>query len=549
MTATATPLEQSEEGRAFLQRRAARFGLFAAGFGWFFLVYRTVEALLLGHYWEFSHPSYPLHFLAGSFPFVLWLGCRGGPLCARRIRRLEAVAVIGAAATYAAMGWFSPLIARPDFLVLLAVTYGLMARAIYVPSSAWRTLVLSAASAVAPLIMTYDGMLAIELDKWAPLVPVDATAMSERAIARSVTAFNAGWWLCAIVICTAAPKVIYGLREEVRDARRLGQYTLEEKLGEGGMGIVYRARHAMLRRPTAVKLLPQDKTGERSLKRFEREVQLTALLSHPNTVTIYDYGRTPDGVFYYVMELLAGADLAEVVAAAGPQPPARVVRVLTQVSGALAEAHGVDLIHRDIKPHNIMLVEQGGVADVAKVLDFGLVKELHRDQGASLTHADTLTGTPQYMPPESITDPESVDGRSDLYALGAVGYYLLTGTHVFTGKSVVEVCGHHLHSQPVPPSERLGSPLPAGLEALLLQCLAKSPAERPASAAELAARLGACADVGTWTEGDARAWWEAHGAVLAARRRRPPDVAVAGTIEVDLRDRETIARTRPSLRT
>ena len=192
------------------------------------------------------------------------------------------------------------------------------------------------------------------------------------------------WWLLYVVLATAATAVIYGLQCQIKDITELGQYTLEEKLGEGGMGIVYRASHAMLRRPTAIKLLSPEKTGDESLKRFEREVQQTAKLTHPNTITVYDYGRTPDGVFYYAMEYLDGATLAEIVSAVGPQGPARTLHLVEQAAGALHEAHSAGLIHRDIKPGNIMACTRGGILDVAKVLDFGLVREL--EAAVSYTH-------------------------------------------------------------------------------------------------------------------------------------------------------------------
>jgi putative 4-hydroxybenzoate polyprenyltransferase len=308
------------------------------------------------------------------------------------------------------------------------------------------------------------------------------------------------------------------LREEVREARQLGQYSLLSKLGEGGMGVVYRARHALMRRPTAVKLLPPGRSRKEDLQRFEREVRLTARLSHPNTVTIYDFGRTPEGVFYYAMELLEGGTLEDIVAVGGPLTPARVAKILVAITGALSEAHGIGLIHRDIKPANIMLCEQGGEHDVAKILDFGLVKELG-DVGAALSQDSHITGTPYYMAPEAILDPQHLDARADLYALGAVGYFLLTARTVFEGRSSIEVLSHHLHSKPVPPSQRLGAPVPADLEAVILQCLAKTPDGRPSSAAVLRKQLAACADLGGWDLEDARAWWDRHAAQVQARRR------------------------------
>src|SRR5690606_31795371 len=215
-------------------------------------------------------------------------------------------------------------------------------------------------------------------------------------------------------------------------------------------------RHALLRRPTAVKLLPPDKAGGAAIARFEREVQLTASLVHPNTVTIFDYGHTPDGVFYYAMEYLDGGDLETVVAVGGPMPPARAAHVLAQIAAGLAEAHEIGLIHRDVKPANVFLVGKEGVADLAKLLDFGLVRELESGATSGLTRTDTVMGTPLYLSPEAITSPAAVDARSDLYALGAVGYFLLTGEHVFSGRTVVEICSHHLHTEPEPPSSRAG---------------------------------------------------------------------------------------------
>ena len=314
----------------------------------------------------------------------------------------------------------------------------------------------------------------------------------------------------------------------------LGQYTLVEKLGEGGMGIVYRAEHAMLRRPSALKVLPVDKAGKKTITRFEKEVQTTALLTHPNTVTIFDFGRTRDGMFYYAMEYLDGATLADIVDVDGPQPPARVVWILSQAAAALSEAHALNLVHRDIKPTNIMLLERDGHADVAKVLDFGLVKELERIQTDSVTRAGAIAGTPQYLSPEAITAPGTVDARADIYALGAVGYFLLTGLHVFDGATVIEVCSAHLHDEPVPPSERIGSAVPEQLEALILSCLAKDPDERPQSADELRVALDSCNDVGEWTEADARAWWARCGSDIH-KRRDTHTVPLSGvTMQVDL---------------
>jgi serine/threonine-protein kinase len=288
------------------------------------------------------------------------------------------------------------------------------------------------------------------------------------------------------------------------------------------MGAVYRASHALLRRATAVKLLPPEKAGARNLARFEREVQLTAMLTHPNTVNIFDYGRTPQGVFYYAMEDLDGINLEELVIAYGPLEPARVIHILEQVCGSLSEAHAIGLVHRDIKPANIILCERGGIADTAKVVDFGLVKDIGAPQngGSGLSQINTLLGTPLYMAPETITAPDRIDARSDLYALGAVAYFLLTGEPPFVGASVLEVCAKHLHETPLAPSLRLGRPLPPDLEAIVLACLAKKPEARPESAAVLGEALLAC-DLPRWSAAQARAWWDQEGAHARSIRPKP----------------------------
>jgi serine/threonine protein kinase len=293
-------------------------------------------------------------------------------------------------------------------------------------------------------------------------------------------------------------------------SQKLGQYRLEEKLGSGGMGVVYKGVHAILRRPTAIKLLHVEKVNDSSIERFEREVQITCQLNNPNTVAIYDYGRTEEGLFYYAMEYLDGIDLQNLVEKYGPQSEARVIHILEQICGSLYEAHSLGLVHRDIKPANIMLNRRGGEPDVVKVLDFGLVKALDDDKQANLTAANSMTGTPLYMSPESIQTPNSVDGRSDLYAVGAVGYFLLTGHPVFETNSIVELCQQHVSAVPIPPTERLGAPVSKELEAVLLACLEKSRAKRPQTARDLASMLAKCPTANRWSVDEADAWWGRH---------------------------------------
>lgn len=305
------------------------------------------------------------------------------------------------------------------------------------------------------------------------------------------------------------------VRRTTLTARRLGQYVLIQEIGRGADGMVYRARHALLRRPVAVKLLSPEMTNETNAARFEHEVQMTSQLTHPNTVAIYDYGRTPEGLFYYAMEYLSGIDLHRLVKEFGPQPEGRIIHILRQVCGSLAEAHRIGLIHRDIKPANIVLTRRGGLCDVAKVLDFGVVKTVrldHRDGPG----AEVIVGTPHFMPPEAIEKPLTVDSRSDLYSVGAVGYWLLTGCTLFEDVTVESLLKRQVHSPPPPPSERLRRHVSADLEQLIMQCLAKSPDRRPLTAEALDAALAACEAAVTWSSAHAAQWWAANLRTLEA---------------------------------
>ncbi|MBL9122063.1 MAG: serine/threonine protein kinase [Planctomycetaceae bacterium] len=333
------------------------------------------------------------------------------------------------------------------------------------------------------------------------------------------------WGLFSLLALSALAIFIFTLilarmqraaRRAALDLKRLGQYSLDEKIGAGGMGVVYKGHHAMLRRPTAIKLLDVDKVTDAAVARFEREVQLTCQLTHPNTIAIYDYGRTDEGVFYYAMEYLDGLSLEKLVEVDGPQPEGRVIQILAQICGSLAEAHALGLIHRDIKPANVLLNQRGGMFDVVKVLDFGLVKAIDGSQQAQLTATDSMAGTPLYMAPEAIQSPQEVGPAADLYAVGSVGYFLLTGTPPFRGESMVEICRRQVSDAPEPPSRRLGRPVAPDLEAILLQCLAKSPAERPASAQVLAEALLGCGSAGSWTIQLAEDWWRRHGPIAPA---------------------------------
>jgi serine/threonine protein kinase len=382
----------------------------------------------------------------------------------------------------------------------------------------------------------YRGVPVVGAWKWLPEAEIGVTTEIDYSEAfRPLTILRWTFWgLFALLAASAVAIFVFTIiaarwRREAQkaaiEAQQIGQYTLEQKLGSGGMGVVYKGHHSMLRRPTAIKMLDVDKVNEASMERFEREVQITSQLNSPNTVAIYDYGRTPEGVFYYAMEFLDGIDLQMLVERYGPQPVPRVIHILQQICNSLYEAHSLGLVHRDIKPANIMLNRRGGEPDVVKVLDFGLVKALDDEKNASKTDQRGLTGTPLYMSPESIQMPSSVDARSDLYAVGAVGYFLLTGGPVFEADSVIDLCQKHVAASPMPPSQRIATPIPAELESALLACLEKSRAKRPQTARDLAMLISRCAEALQWSIEDADAWWGRHergqASVAAAAPKTP----------------------------
>jgi serine/threonine protein kinase len=309
------------------------------------------------------------------------------------------------------------------------------------------------------------------------------------------------------------PEPIAAPTARLGKGRRLGQYELEEPIGEGGMAQVFRARHVMLDRPTAVKIVKSEQATAEVLTRFESEVQLASRLTHPNTIEIYDYGRTPDGIFYCAMELVSGFTLAQLLALEGPLPPARAIHLLRQVCGSLREAHGLGLVHRDIKPQNIMVCQRAGDADVVKVLDFGLVKSI--DAADRVADTAALAGTPLYMAPERLLDPLTTDTRSDIYSLGAVAFKLLTAKDVFPGGGAADILDHVLHTPPAHPAQVAAMEIPAELDRLIVACLAKELDDRPASIEEVLKVLDGLAVVDPWSQADALGWWQANSARLA----------------------------------
>jgi CHASE1-domain containing sensor protein len=327
-------------------------------------------------------------------------------------------------------------------------------------------------------------------------------------------------------------------RKRAELARHLGQYRLTEPIGAGGVGVVYRAQHALLRRPTAVKLILPERLDPARLARFEREVQLTSQLTHPNTIAIYDYGHTPDGIFFYAMELVDGITFDELIHHDGAQATARTVHLMRQLAAALSEAHAAQLIHRDLKPANAMLARRGGMRDFVKVLDFGLAKELGVPLSAQnveisqrissgainarlgVTRDGGFFGTPGFAAPEAIIgDP--VDARADIYSLGAVWYALLTGAPPYQADSAVAICALQVAGPPPAPSTKVPA-IPPEVDALVLRCMARDPAARPPTASTLVTAIDQL-PVPPWTAAMAEAWWRGVGpevtaAAMAARR-------------------------------
>ena len=396
--------------------------------------------------------------------------------------------------------WLPPPISpRISWLCLLIVTYPAI-----VPTSPERTLAIS--------------LLAASME------PVALGITHLRGTTFPHSALYLAWdflpTYLAALISVVPSKVIRGLGQQVKRARELGSYRLEEVLGKGGMGEVYRASHQMLARPAAVKLIRSEvlvksdpEHARVMVERFRREAQASASLRSPHTINLYDFGVASDGTFFLVMEMLEGLDLETLVARFGPQPADRTVHLINQACESLEEAHTRGLIHRDIKPSNIFACRMGLAVDFVKVLDFGLVKALGEGekQDVMLTAPNATAGTPAYMAPEMVLGTTRVDHRADIYALGCVAYWLLTGRLVFEAPNAMQVMIQHANAVPLAPSVRVELPIPPAIDAVVLSCLAKNPDDRPRSARELATRLGAAiGEPGGWSQEEALRWWERH---------------------------------------
>lgn len=404
---------------------------------------------------------------------------------------------------------------RPELAALLTITLVLVGRAATVPSSARRTLAIGLLALVPLLVI-------------APLLfPANylTAGIPHRRLVR-VTVF--GFGMAALAITTVTSHLTYKLRRSVRAAMKLGPYEIVRKLGEGGMGTVYEAQHALLRRRTALKLIKSSE-GDLSTEarfdreaRFEREARLTSELSHPNTVALYDYGQTVDGLEYYAMELVDGLTLHDLVRRDGPLPAGRALGLLRQIAASLSEAHRKGLIHRDIKPSNVMVCHRDENPDCVKVLDFGLATRLRAAGDPGSRYAETRVGTPEFMAPESVYDTDLVGTATDVYAVGALGYFLITGEAPFQGPDVREIARAHLGEPPLPPSLRTSSHVPTDLEDVLMACLEKEPARRHADGRALLRALEACASDPSWSLEEADLWWRAWSAGAATPHRALP---------------------------
>jgi serine/threonine-protein kinase len=528
--ATPRPEESRRSSRVpeeLLSEQIQRLAVFAAVAGslWTFALFMDIAVLPAANgtgAWNWR--TIPVEIAACLISMVVWIVVTRSPLSLRAKRNvglafmlLNAVGI----ATLNARGAVLPQAGEIhiSWIAVLILVYSMIA-----PASPRRILLASLAAAVMdPLAFGAAYLLGAPTP---PLIVV--VVMTWPNIA------------CAFV-ATVPSKVLQRIGRRLHEAQELGSYHLVELLGTGGMGEVWRARHRLLARDAAIKLVRPELLGARTeseaqavLRRFEREAQATAMLNSPHTIQVFDFGVTQDGAFYYVMELLTGRDLESLVREFGPLPASRVIYLLRQVAHSLADAHARGLVHRDIKPANIYVCRMGLEYDFAKVLDFGLVKLKHARAGDTLTTIDhTTSGTPAYMAPETILGDTDVDRRADVYALGCVAYYLLTGQLVFEADTSMKMLMHHLNTAPAPPSQRTELPIPRELDELVLACLQKDPARRPQNAGELFRMAYDCRACEGWNADAAEGWWQVHLpqltgplTVASSERHRTPTAVI-----------------------
>ncbi len=436
-------------------------------------------------------------------------GLTKSAMCPRRILSLTRVYQLLGAVMISYTAYANDVMLQPAMHSISWLALWILLIPIVAPACPLKNLISALLCATVPVAM-FTGWMAWHGHAWPPTATLVSTFLPNYIVAALT--------LLPVMIILRISRM-RGRAE--KQAKALGSYQLVEKLGAGGMGEVWRAEHRMLARPAAVKVIKPslldaggDGTAEESLQRFEREARATAQLSSPHTVGLYDFGITAEGSFYYVMELLQGVDLESLVMRHGALPPGRVIHVLRQACASLAEAHAAGMVHRDIKPANMFVCRVGMVDDFLKILDFGLVacdkRKRPDDTDARLTQRGIVVGTPAYMAPEQADGYQPVDHRADIYALGCVAYFLLTGRLVFEQKSSFHMMVDHMKTEPVPPSDKAGTEIPADLEQLVLSCLAKDPADRPQSALELDERLADCQLSSPWRSEQSRRWWKQH---------------------------------------
>ncbi|HEY7505792.1 MAG TPA: serine/threonine-protein kinase [Gemmatimonadales bacterium] len=500
----------SSSGLGFVRERLALLGktLFLVSFGFYLFLLASLTLIGGAPFVAVVRGPVALGHLCASLTMaLLWLLAGRARLSLWSLGALDAVSFVLA-------GAFLSLMTVNDegqiLQTLLALTVTVMVRSILLPSRPGRTALLSA--------LVFVPTVVVCIARHHPTAFLPGFSPGYQKL--HMTLNTVLWSVLGTTLATIVSRVLYGLRRQVAEASELGQYLLEERIGGGGMGEVWRARHRLLIRPAAIKLIRQGALGPMSgdpellVRRFEREARATAALTSPHTVQLYDFGITEDGRLYYVMELLDGLDLDTLVKQHGPLPPERVVHLLRQACSALQDAHANGLVHRDIKPANVVVSRAGTTFDFVKVLDFGLVKldsaRVADKNAINLSGEDSWSGTPGYMAPEVVLGAADTDHRVDLYALGCVTYFLLTGMLVFEGESAMQVMLQHAQAQPKRPSQRTDRPIPAALEDLIMQCLEKEPARRPASAEVVGARLDSVPLTAEWTAERAEEWWAMH---------------------------------------
>ncbi len=519
----------TSNGLEFVQQRVGLFAKIIALISLAFLIAGTLTGLVLGltslpggtSVADVTGRASIAHMSGLVLLTAVWLLCRRKRFSLVALERLDAVSLVGACTAWAL--FIEPPLLESIHGAVVSVAMTVLARSIMVPSKAARTLRLTALAVLPVTALIWFSRGAFQSSDTATPGP-DPVTMT--AVFQTLLVIAVLW------MATVTSRTLYDLRRRVREANELGQYALEEKLGTGGMGEVWRARHRLLIRAAAVKLIRPDFLAsgrtdpEVVLRRFQREALATAALRSPHTVQLYDFGEAEDGTLYYVMEQLLGIDLESLVSRFGPMPPERAVHILKQVCHSLHEAHQNGLTHCDIKPANIFVTGTGTELDFVKVLDFGLVRlrSVQTGETASLTGEATVACTPAYAAPEIARGDASYDHRVDIYAVGCVAYWLLTSQLVFEAKNSMQVLFDHASTPPPRPQTRTELPIPTDLEDLIMECLEKDPGRRPARADLLAQRLSTCLVPEPWTHERAHHWWQTHAPTIE------PDRSVADVL-------------------